>query len=160
MIRSIWRITGNMDDANDAFQEAMAAIMRRMDRVRNHPNPQALVLRICIDEAYSVLRRKRSGKLVFVDKLDEELADRSLSAGEIAQNKELEEEILQAMSELPPSQSTAVFMRFVLCETYKRIASALDCEEETARKHVSLGRASLAQTLSHLLTECCLEKLI
>ena len=41
MIGCVWRIVRDPDDADDAFQEAMATIWRRWDVVLRHPNPQA-----------------------------------------------------------------------------------------------------------------------
>src|SRR5512141_1924911 len=58
LIRTIWGIVRDPADAEDALQEALAVIWRRWDRLQAHPNPEALVLRICINAAHDALRRK------------------------------------------------------------------------------------------------------
>ena len=44
MIRSVWRITRNAQDAEDAMQNALVAICNRGHRISEHSNPQALIL--------------------------------------------------------------------------------------------------------------------
>ena len=57
MMRSVWRITRDPDDADDALQEALERIWTRLSRIQRHANPRALILRICVNAAYDVLRR-------------------------------------------------------------------------------------------------------
>ena len=59
MLRTAWRITRDPDRARDALQDAMARAWAHRDRVRVHPNPGALVLRITIHAAIDRLRRER-----------------------------------------------------------------------------------------------------
>ncbi|MFY9726215.1 MAG: sigma factor, partial [Bryobacteraceae bacterium] len=52
MIRAVWRIVRDPDEVEDAFQEALLTVWKRWDRICIHPNPQALVLQICIHAAH------------------------------------------------------------------------------------------------------------
>ncbi|MFI5455683.1 MAG: RNA polymerase sigma factor [Isosphaerales bacterium] len=58
MIRSVWWITRNAQDAEDAMQNALMAIWKRRHRISQHAIPQALALKICIDAACDVARRR------------------------------------------------------------------------------------------------------
>lgn len=58
MIRSIWRITRDATDAEDALQNALMVLWRRRSRIARHASPPALILRICIDAARDVARRR------------------------------------------------------------------------------------------------------
>src|SRR5690554_5358393 len=58
MICVVWQVTQDEEGAEEAMQEALAVLWRKFDRVCAHDNPQALVLRICHNAAYDVLRRK------------------------------------------------------------------------------------------------------
>ena len=47
------------------MQDALVIALKRWDRISAHPNPQSLVLKICIDAAYDITRRRaRRGRVV------------------------------------------------------------------------------------------------
>ena len=149
MIHSIWRIVGDPADAEDAFQDALTSIWRRLEHVRSHPNPPALVLRICANAAYDILRRRRRRQRDSM--LPGSPGDRSASVQEEVMQAERRLEIRQAIAQLSRNQAVAVLMRDVEDEPYEAIAQALGCGEATARKHVARARARLRVALSHLL---------
>ena len=151
MIRSIWRIVRNAQDAEDAMQDSLLTVWKRWDRVRQHPNPEALVLKICIDAAYDLTRRRvRDQKGHELSCASLELADSSCSPSEDAINTEHHAEIVAAIHRLSRQQAVATLMRIVQGQSYQHIAAALRCSEATARKHVARGRNRLQKSLSHL----------
>lgn len=114
MIRSVWRIVRDPDDAEDAFQEATAKIWKRLRRIRRHPNPQALILKICTDSAYDVLRRRlRQALNKEQESVIAALPDPEPSAVQHLISHETQAEIFKAIGQLSPKQGTAVLMRFV-----------------------------------------------
>jgi RNA polymerase sigma factor (sigma-70 family) len=151
MIRSVWRIVRDPDDADDAFQEATATIWKRLGRIRRHPNPRALILRICTDAAHDVLRRRlRQGRTQEHEDAIADLPDPAPSAAQRLMSLETQAEIFQAIGQLSRKQGTAVLMRFVQDLSYPDIAQSLGCREATVRKHVARARARLFQLLEHL----------
>lgn len=151
MMRSIWRIVRDPDEAADTLQEALAIIWRKLDRVRAHPNPHALILKICIDAAYDTLRkRQRHQTQEDPEVLHKVKAPSDGSVSEKMIRKEIENEILQAVSRLPRKQASAVLMRIIQDEPYENIAQVLGCSEATVRTHVLRGRDRLRQWLAHL----------
>lgn len=150
MMRSVWRITQNADDADDAFQEAMTQIWQRLPRIRSHPNPQALVLRICTNVACDVLRRKtrRGSHEQSLDAQDVDASTPSVAA--LILSSERREQVKAAIARLPEQQATAVTMRFLLYCPYEEVAQALGCAEATARVHVTRGLSRLRDLLAHL----------
>ncbi|GAB4322507.1 MAG: hypothetical protein Kow0059_17640 [Candidatus Sumerlaeia bacterium] len=151
MIRSIWRIVRHPDDADDAMQDALAMIWSRLGRIRRHPNPQALILRICINCAYDVLRKRiRRERREALTEIDARIRDRRPGPIELAAGREHESAVMEALSRLSRQQATAVFMRIVQGQSYEAVAAALDCSEATARVHVKRGRERLAELLAHL----------
>ncbi len=155
MIRTIWRIARDADDAEDAMQEALMTMWRRFDRISAHPNPRALILRICINSACDVLRKKqRVRRTEEDDQLYDDLRDAikrpCLTPRQALESADLEFEIMAAIEELSPQQSAAVRMRLVERFEYTDIAAALDCTEATARTHVARGRHRLQEVLAHL----------
>lgn len=151
MIRSIWRIVRDPDEAADTLQEALATTWKKLDRVRAHPNPHAFILKICIDAAYDTLRkRQRHHTQEDPEVLHKVKASSDGSVSDKMIRKEIENEILHAVSRLPRKQASAVLMRIVQDEPYENIAIALGCSEATVRTHVLRGRDRLKQWLAHL----------
>lgn len=158
IMRSVWRITQNAADADDAFQESMSQIWQRLPRIRAHPNPSALVLRICTNVACDVVRRK-------VRRDQHELSPDARATGASATDvatlivsRERREEVQQAIARLPEQQATAISMRFLLFCPYDEIARTLECAEPTARVHVTRGLSRLRELLAHLSPSPPLEK--
>ena len=124
MINSVWRITRNPDDADDAFQDALTKIWKQFDKIKQHPNPQALILRICANSAYDTIRRKnRYRKLEELYSL--EYHEKQASSDELVLKNERKEEIFWAISRLSRNQASAVLMRFIQELPYSEIALAL-----------------------------------
>ncbi len=151
MVRVIWRIVRDADDAEDALQNALAVVWKRFDRIRRHPNPQALILRICLDAAVDLLRKRLKQRRREVShELDGAWSDPGPSPVECARANEQRDRVVQAIGRLPRNQARAVLLRIVEEQPYRVIAEALGCREATARAHVRRGRARLAQLLEPL----------
>lgn len=151
MIRAVWQVTQDEEDAEEAMQEALAVIWRKFDRILAHDNPQALLLRICHNAAYDVLRRKirRRKRLEWLHLFMPQRE--SSSPDHLVVRKEQESIILRAIARLSKQQSTAVLLRIVQEKPYPEIAQILGCTEVTARKHVARGRERLRSILPKLL---------
>lgn len=152
MIRTIWRVVRHPQLAEDTLQEALTIIWRKQSRIRRHPHPQALILKICLNSAYDVLRKQTRAQRIRISSLlqryppsTQDLVSRSL------ESKEMKGEIQNAISQLPRKQAVAVLMRAVQDLPYESIAQAMGCSEATVRIHVSRGRKRLSQRLAHLL---------
>jgi RNA polymerase sigma factor (sigma-70 family) len=152
MMRSIWRIVQDADDVEDALQEALTTIWRRFDRIRNHENPQALILRICLNAAYDVLRRKIRRRRWEAMPWQRSRAQVS-TPGELLEARERESAIFRAIAHLSRNQALAVTLRLVHGQSYKAIACVLGCKDNTARQHVARGRARLCELLAPMISQ-------
>jgi RNA polymerase sigma-70 factor, ECF subfamily len=149
MIRSVWRITRNAQDAEDAMQNALMAIWKHQHRIRRHASPQALILRICIDAAYDVARKRgRDRRRIEPNDPGDHLVDGARLPWEELAQRELSVEILASIDRLSRCQAVAITLR--VCEElpYEQIAAAMNCTEATARKHVERARAHLRVVLA------------
>ena len=152
MMRATWRICRDPNDTEDAFQEALLTVWKRWDRVCTHPNPQALILHICINAAHDVLRRKvREGRSLEAVAAPEDIPDSSASPVEKISDAEQDTQVLRAIGLLPKNQARAILMHAVEEIPYGDIAAALDCREATVRKHVARARTRLRGLLAHLI---------
>ena len=149
MMRAVWRVSRDTGDAEDAFQEALLTVWKRWDRIQTHPNPQALVLHICIHAAHDVLRRKvRRGRWLEAAAAPEDIPDSSASAIQNISGAERDAQVLRAIGLLSKNQARAILMHAVEEVPYGEIALAMDCREATVRKHVARARARLRTLLA------------
>jgi RNA polymerase sigma factor (sigma-70 family) len=95
-------------------------------------------------------KRQRFQNLRESSRVEHARSQQLLDAADELVGKEIETEVLDAISRLPEKQAVAVLMRIVQEEPYDAIAQAMGCSESTVRIHVSRGRARLSQWLSHL----------
>jgi RNA polymerase sigma-70 factor, ECF subfamily len=148
MIRSIWRIVRNADVAEDCLQDALAVVWKKRFRIRLHPNPRALILKICLNTACDALRRlERMRRQTDLSQLDDAPAPPDHDADRNLEEREIVEQVQLAIRRLPRKRALAVMMRLIYEESFEAIALALDCSEITARIHISRGRAQLKKWL-------------
>jgi len=151
MMRSIWRVVRNTDLAEDCLQDALAAIWKKRFQIRLHPNPPALILKICLNTAYDSLRNlERVRRHTDLSRLDNAPAPREDDTDRGLEAREIEAQVQQAIRRLPRKRALAVMMRLIQEESFEAIAQALDCSEVTVRIHISKGRAQLRKWLSPL----------
>jgi RNA polymerase sigma-70 factor, ECF subfamily len=152
MIRTIWGIVRDPDEAQDALQEALTTIWRRWDRLQNHPNPEALILRIAIHAAYDALRRRRRRLRWFgTEGVPVDVPDASASALQAAVGAEAEVRVRQAIATLSRNQAAAIVMHAVENVPYDEVARVMRCREVTVRTHVARARAKLRALLADLI---------
>jgi RNA polymerase sigma-70 factor, ECF subfamily len=149
MIRAAWRITRNAQDAEDAMQNALLTVWKRRRRIGRHANPQALVLRICIDAACDLARRRQRHRR----KTDPrgtacQIEDGGPSPWDVVSEQELCHEILTAIHQLSRRQAVAITLRVFEELPYDQIAAAMNCTEATVRKHVERARGHLRHVLA------------
>lgn len=151
MMRTVWNLTRNKHDAEEAMQEALCVIWRKWERVRIHPNPQALVLRICVNSAYDILRARarRERRETLTEVTREAGVAPDVETGLPA--AECQQAIQDAISQLSRNQAVAITMRLVQGVPYHEIGRALGCQESTVRKHVERGRQRLRELLRPVL---------
>lgn len=152
MMRTIWRVVRNEQLAEDTFQDALTLVWKKRERIEGHPNPEALILKMCLSCGYDALRKQ----VRYLRRKDSRIMARQRHSSDASAHRELEgreveAEVLSAIGHLPRKQALAVLMRIVQGQPYDAIAQALGCSETTVRIHVSRGRKRLSERLSHLL---------
>ncbi len=148
MLRAIWRVVRDPSIAEDALQDALTTLWRKLPALARHPNPDAFVLRVSLDAACDQLRAhaRRRRRDVPLDTSDA-CASMELPPGV---DRGVFDEVRQAIIRLPRKQATAILLRAIHDESYETIARTLRCSEVTARVHVAHARAKLRHWLSHL----------
>ena len=152
MMRAVWRIVREPDDTEDAFQEALLTVWKRWDRICAHPNPQALILQICIHAAQDVLRRRvRRGRWLEAVPAPEDIPDTAATTIQNIAAAEQDAAVFRAIGSLSKNQAHAILLHAVEEVPYGTIAAAMNCSEATVRKHVARARTKLRVLLSQLI---------
>jgi RNA polymerase sigma factor (sigma-70 family) len=154
MMRAVWRILRDPDDADDAFGQALENIWRRWPKIRRHPNPPALIMTICVHAAYDHLRKRirRAGHEVSNLEPERHLCT-DPAPDQLAVAGETRAMIYDAISQLPTRQRIAVSLRLLADLSYDAIAQALGCSEVTARTHTMRALHRLRSQLADLRPE-------
>lgn len=139
MINCTWRIVRSAADTDDVIQEVLLHVFKRFDEIRSHPNPTALLLRICTQKSLDHLRRRKTHGGPPVE-LPANLSASAPSPRQQLANTELRDQLLAFVERLPAREAEAITL-FALEELgYPEVAAAMNCREATVRVLVSRAR--------------------
>jgi RNA polymerase sigma factor (sigma-70 family) len=150
MIGIVARIVRDPEDAADVFQDVLALIWAKLERIDRHPNPHAYILRICVTRSYDALRKRarRRRRELRLENIQAKIWP-ARSPGHIKDGDRVTA-IREAIAMLPANQGQAVLLRLMEDSPYDMIAGILGCSEATARSHFSKGKARLIKLLGDL----------
>ena len=135
----VFGLSGSRLAAEEIAQEAFIKAHANWPELVNHPNPEAWVRRVAINNALSTLRRQATEAKV--------LLHLSRERPRIEELPEAAEAIWEAVRGLPRNQAIAVTLRYQDGLPVSQIAEVLDCSPATVRVHLHRGRAALADRL-------------
>jgi RNA polymerase sigma factor (sigma-70 family) len=122
---------GDAELAQDVAQEALARACAHWPRVSQMGSPGAWVHRVAINEANSVLRRRRALRRIHVLLRSDAL--RSLDPPDVEGDLALR----AAMARLPAGQRGALVLRFFADMTAEQAAQALGCTPQAVRNRTN-----------------------
>lgn len=141
-----YSLTLNTHEAEDLAQDVMGQLVRHWTRVSAADNPRAYVRRI-LSNQYIRSRRARPRHLAALH--DE--PDPQQAGGPTAfDGVEDRDAIARALRSLPPSQQTAVVLRFLEDCTYRDVARSIGCREVTARSLVHRALKTLRNEMAFM----------
>jgi RNA polymerase sigma-70 factor (ECF subfamily) len=140
----IYRIVGNVADAQDLTQEAFIKALQRHDQLKDLEKASHWLSRIASNTAIDFLRR--SGRVNFSDL--EDLPEPMVSSREESAEQRLlrneRREILEAGLEvLTIRERTALLLRDVEDLPAEEVAAHLNCSKATVRSHIANARVKL-----------------
>jgi RNA polymerase sigma-70 factor (ECF subfamily) len=137
VVRTAYRILGNLEDAQDAAQEVFLRLLRKLSQIDG--DPSRWLYRVTVNVCLDVLRRRRP-VLEVVDRADPAPGpDRAMAMSE---RKQVLMDGLQTLSE---SERAAVILRDIEGLTTREVAAILGVEEATIRSQISMARVKLAK---------------
>jgi RNA polymerase sigma factor (sigma-70 family) len=123
-------------EAEDALQETLISALRAYPRLRAGSNVRAWMLTIARNKAMDSHRARARRPVLVGEPLE------SASTDEM---HEQDEELWDAVRELPPKQRAAVTLRFVGDLSHGEIATVLECSEAAARRSLHEGLTKLRE---------------
>ena len=126
-------------EAEDALQETLISALRAYPRLRAGSNVRAWMLTIARNKAMDSHRARARRPVLVGEPLD-------APSGE--QMPEQDEELWDAVRELPPKQRAAVTLRFVGDLSHGEIATVLDCSDAAARRSLHEGLTKLREVFA------------
>jgi RNA polymerase sigma factor (sigma-70 family) len=137
-------------DADDCFQETFISALKAYPRLRADSNVRAWVLTIAHRKALDVHRGRAHHALPVAEVA--EVASNNASGGGSGENTAgapalRDEDLWEAVHELPPRQRSAVLLRFVGDLPHRDVAKAIGCSEEAARRSLYEGLIKLREVV-------------
>jgi RNA polymerase sigma-70 factor (sigma-E family) len=139
LVPMLQALTGDRHRAEDLAQDALMKAQRDWRRISMYDRPGAWVRRVALNAASNASRRqgREQRALARVAAGDERAGE--LTAGD--------EELWQAVRELPEQQRWAVVLHYVEDRPIIEVAVVLECSEGTVKTHLSRARATVARRL-------------
>jgi len=141
-----YRVLGDRDLAQDAAQDAMVNALGALGRFRGDASFRTWILRIALNSARSLLRRRFRRREVAIV-----AADDVAGAGEDPANRAVvlseAERVRAALQRLPEKQRLSVALRIEQGLGYDEIAGLIDSTEGAVRVNYHLGIKRLREML-------------
>lgn len=143
----IYRIVGNVDDAQDLTQETFIKALQRQAQLKDLEKAKHWLSRIAANTAIDFLRRNRKFSAAEVD----ELAESYASGGETPEQSVLRGErklhLDGGLAILTERERTALLLRDVEDMPADQVAAQMNCSMATVRSHIANARIKFRRYL-------------
>lgn len=140
VLGAAFRILGNLSDAEDISQEVFAEAFRKWHPGSNQ-NWAGLLRRIAVCRAIDQLRKRKS-----VEQFSDPLPDHSaVEPFQIAEERELQEKLRSAVSQLPPREAQIFCLVHFENLSHSSVAKQLAISSGAVAKGLSKAKAKLTE---------------
>ena len=143
----IYRIVGNVSDAQDLTQEAFIKALQRQDQLKDLDKAAHWLSRIASNTAIDFLRRHGKVNFCEIDTLLEPLSEPSASPEQSVLRNEHREYLERGLSVLTERERTALILRDVEGLPADEVARQLNCSKATVRSHIANARIKFRRYL-------------
>jgi RNA polymerase sigma-70 factor (ECF subfamily) len=136
----IYRIVGNVADAQDLTQEAFIKALQRQDQLKDIEKAAHWLSRIASNTAIDFLRRNGKVNFCEIDSLMEPLSEPSESPEQAVIRSEHRAYLEEGLTVLTERERTALLLRDVEGLPAEEVASQMNCSKATVRSHIANAR--------------------
>jgi RNA polymerase sigma-70 factor, ECF subfamily len=136
----IYRIVGNVADAQDLTQEAFIKALQRQDQLKDTEKATHWLSRIASNTAIDFLRRHGKVNFCEVETLLEPLSEPSDNPEQAVLRSERRAYLESGLSVLTERERTALILRDVEGLPAEEVARQLNCSKATVRSHIANAR--------------------
>jgi RNA polymerase sigma-70 factor, ECF subfamily len=136
----IYRIVGNVADAQDLTQEAFIKALQRQDQLKDVDKAAHWLSRIASNTAIDFLRRNGKVNFCEIDSLIEPLSEPSESPEQAVLRSENRAYLEQGLTVLTERERTALLLRDVEGLAAEEVAEQMNCSKATVRSHIANAR--------------------
>lgn len=133
----IYRIVGNVADAQDLTQEAFIKALQHQEQLKDEQKAAHWLSRIATNTAIDFLRR--NGRATFCE-IDEAPESHSESPEQILLRSEQRNYLEDGLRLLSPRERAALVLRDVEGLPAEEVAAQLNCSKATVRSHIANAR--------------------
>jgi RNA polymerase sigma-70 factor (ECF subfamily) len=144
LVAQVYLVTGDLHEAEDVVQEAMARASVRWQRLRDYDLPEAWVRRVAMNLAADQRRRVRR-RLALLARIGPSPPAPALSVDHVA--------VVEALATLPRSYRQAVVLHHLLGLPVREVAKQLRVPVGTVKARLARARRALAQQLDASIQE-------
>ena len=145
IFRQIYRIVGNVHDAQDLTQEAFIKALQRQDQIKDELKAAHWLSRIATNTALDFLRRH--GRIAFVELSSSSHSSSMQSLGETPEAAMMRSQqrdwLAEGFERLTTRERAALVLRDMEDLPAEEVARRLDCSRATVRSHIANARAKL-----------------
>jgi RNA polymerase sigma-70 factor (ECF subfamily) len=140
IFRQIYRIVGNVHDAQDLTQEAFIKALQRQDQIKDELKAAHWLSRIATNTALDFLRRH--GRISFCE-LSASPQSHSETPEAAMFRSEQRDWLAAGLERLTPRERAALVLRDMEDMPAEEVARRLDCSRATVRSHIANARVKL-----------------
>jgi RNA polymerase sigma-70 factor (ECF subfamily) len=144
----IYRIVGNVPDAQDLTQEAFIKALQRQDQLKDLDKAAHWLSRIASNTAIDFLRRTGRVSFTDIDEMPEPFTSSpDESPEELLLRAEHREYLESGLDVLTDRERTALLLRDVEGMPAEEVAERLNCSKATVRSHIANARVKFRKYL-------------
>lgn len=144
----VYRMVGNVADAQDLTQEVFIKALQRQDQLKNPEKAAHWVSRIATNTAIDHMRRHGRVNFCELDGVEPAAAPHSESPEQLVLRAEREAVLEGGLQSLTSRERAALLLRDVEGLPAEEVARQLNCSKATVRSHIANARVKFRRYLT------------